>query len=659
MLLSVRMAQVPTVGIDVGGTFTDLALIVDGEMRLAKVPSTPDDQSLGVADAIAAARLSGPMLLAHATTVATNALLERRGARTALVTTEGFRDVIEIGRQVRFDLYDLSARRPAPLVPRDLRFTVRERTGPEGIVVPLDPHSVEACLEALAATEVEAVAVCLLFAFSDPTHERAVAAAIRHALPGVHVSLSSEVLPEYREYERFSTTVVDAFLAPEMKHYLSRLVARTTPLGATDARVMQSSGGVTSVDEAMRLPASCVLSGPSGGVVGAWAVASELGHHNVLTMDIGGTSADVAVIIDGNVVVTNERTVAGAAIRLPMLDIKTISAGGGSIVSRDPAGGIRVGPRSAGADPGPACYGHGGTSPTLTDANLVLGYLADGQVLGERIRLDLSQAEEALAAVAEPVGLSVPELAAGVARITAANIAQALREITIERGLDPRGFALVAFGGAGAMHACAVADELHLDEVVVPLAGGVLSALGLAIADMRADCVRTVLLDGEDVNSDQLEAVFVELEHELDERLPGATLRRQADVRYRRQGHELTVSASALPELVNGFHALHEQRYGNAVRTEPVLVVNARVTATREQLERTLAKTAMAADGREQRAAWFDGTLHEATVVQGIAPDSLEQGPAIVELEGSTCVVPPGWVVSVGAGVALRLVRSE
>jgi N-methylhydantoinase A len=648
------------VGVDIGGTFTDVAAVVDGNLRIAKVLSTPHDQSLGVADGIRAASVHGPTLLAHGMTVATNALLERRGARTALVTTEGFRDLIEIGRQARADLYDLTARRGAPLVPRELRFTVRERVGPEGIIVPLDEDSVEQCVAALAAAKVEAVAVCLLFAFRDPAHERALGKAITRALPNVHVSLSSQVLPEFREYERLSTTVADAFLAPEMTRYLSGIVERVAPLGVVETRIMQSSGGVVGIEEAARLPVSCVLSGPAGGVIGAAAIARELGHLNVLTLDVGGTSADVAAIVDGEVGVTSERVVAGVALRLPILDVHTISAGGGSIVWVDGGGGLRIGPKSAGASPGPAAYARGGTAATVTDANVLLGYLRDGAVLGSQVRLSAEHAEHALSVVAEQTELSPIELAAGVTQLTATAVAQALREITIARGLDPREFALVVFGGAGALHACSVADELAIPIVLVPFAGGVLSALGLALSDTRIDSVRSVLADAAALDPAELNKWFEELEHALGVRLRGARFARHADIRYRRQAHELTVEAGAPGDLVARFHAMHRQRHGYALEQEPVQIVNIRTTATLPNPNAKCVPHAHPLSGASEvtRAAWFEGELRETIVISGIPPADVHlEGPAIVELDGSTCVVPPRWRATTADRIALRLER--
>lgn len=641
-----------------GGTFTDLVGVVEGRLTAVKVPSTPDDQSRGVADALTRSGVKGPLLLAHGMTVATNALLERRGARTALVTTEGFRDLIEIARQDRADLYDLSCRRPAPLVDRTLRFTVRERVGPQGVIIPLDEDSVEKCVAQLADAGVDAVAVCLLFAFRDPAHERAVGEAVRAALPGVHVSLSSDVLPEFREYERLSTTVADAYLAPEMTHYLSRLVGRVKTLGVERTLVMQSSGGVASVEDAARLPVSCVLSGPAGGVVGARTLAHASGYEDVLTLDIGGTSADVAAIIGGELSVTTERSAAGVAIGLPMLDIHTISAGGGSIVWVDEGGGLRVGPRSAGAIPGPACYGLGGTEATVTDANLVLGYLADGALLGGSVRLRRDLAERALAPVADGLHLTLTEVAAGVLTVAAMDVAQALREVSVERGLDPRTFVLVPFGGAGAMHACAVAEELEIPRLLVPLAGGMLSAYGLASSEPRADAVRSII--GLDQNEVQLEQLFRSLECELHARIPDATFTRQLDVRYRGQSHQLTVEARSFHNVRERFDVMHRRRYGYAMTEADMDIVNVRVTAraVRRRDDQPFASFDKARSCAD-RLAWFDGEERPVRVWAAGVDATPSNGPLIVELHGSTCVVAPGWRVTRVTAGALHLERER
>ena len=625
-----------SVGVDVGGTFTDLVAVVDGELVSAKVPSVPGEEARGIAAALAAAGVEAGAVgvLAHGTTVATNALLERRGARTALVTTEGFRDVIEIGRQDRASLYDLTAHKPASLVSRELRITVRERMGPEGVVVPLDDASLREAVAAVAAAQVEAVAVCLLFAFLHPEHERAVGDALRVSLPGVLVSLSSELLPEFREYERCSTTVANAYLAPVLSAYLEKIEPR--PL------VMQSSGGVADAASAAARPASCVLSGPAAGVVGAAFVAGAGGFEDVLTFDMGGTSTDVAAVLGGEAQVTAESVVAGVPIRFPMVDVHTIGAGGGSIAWLDDGGALRVGPRSAGARPGPASYGLGGEAATVTDANLVLGYLADGAVLGGEVRLDRALAEEALARLpvdesshnrsnpslrdrvsngtsSDAAGRAI-EAAAGVVRVVEAEMARALRVVSVERGIDPRRLALVAFGGAGPLHACALAEELGMERVLVPLASGMLSALGLAAADLRRDYVG---------------GSFVEMEARAARDLPAAATLRLVDARYRGQSHELTVDAE---EWESNLAEEHERRYGFRPDAEPEAVTR-RLVAILPRQRPSLPSRARSTSPSSRRAhldgGWLDLPVH--------GPGSAVTGPAIVELPGSTCLVRAGW----------------
>ena len=623
-----------SVGVDVGGTFTDLVAIADGALVTAKVPSVVGDEARGVAAVLAAAGVAAEAVdvLAHGTTVATNALLERRGARTALVTTEGFRDVLEIGRQNRASLYDLTAHKPLPLVPRELRFTVRERMGPEGVLIPLDRVSLEETLSRLTTAEVEAVAVCLLFSFLHPEHERAVGEEIRAALPAVRLSLSCDLLPEFREYERTSTTVANAYLAPSLAAYLERIEPR--PL------VMQSSGGVVDVGAAVARPASCVLSGPAAGVVGAAFVAAAGGLEDVVSFDMGGTSTDVACVLGGEAQVTAESVVAGVPIRFPMVDVHTIGAGGGSLAWLDEGGALRVGPRSAGARPGPACYGLGGDEPTVTDANVVLGYLADGAVLGGKVTLDRALAERAVARLpvdepAHKANATSPDAAGtadatpvdaalGVIRVAEAEMARALRVVSVERGIDPRGLALVAFGGAGPLHACALAEELGMERVLVPLASGVLSALGLAVADLRRDYVAPASVP------------FEQLEAHADDDLPGAVRRRLVDARYRGQSYELTVDADGWEDA---FAAAHEQRYGFYLDAGLELVTRRVVAVLRRPRPDLRAAGTTTAAGTTRRACvdgdWLDLPVH--------GPGSTVSGPALVELPGATCLVRPGW----------------
>lgn len=632
-----------------GGTFTDLvALSEDGALVTAKVPSTPEDQSVGVTNALETSEIEPDAVdaLAHGMTVATNALLERSGARLALVTTEGFRDVLEIARQDRPSLYDLTQDRPPPLVPRELRFTVKERMGPKGEILALDEESLGAAVSAVKEAEVEAVAVCLLFAFMHPEHEKQVGEALREELPDLHVSLSSEVLPEFREYERFSTTAADAYLAPRLAAYLKNLAGKVEDDGAPSPLVMQSSGGVVPIDDAVSDAAGCLLSGPAGGVVGAAYIGSLSGYRDLLTFDMGGTSTDVAPVVDGEAQTTTETVIAGVPIKLPMVDLHTVSAGGGSIAWADAGGALRAGPHSAGAEPGPAAYGQGGEEPTVTDANLFLGYLADGAELGGEVVLQRELSEKALEALGEEVGLDALEVALGVVRVANAEMVRALRVISVERGLDPREFALLAFGGAGGMHACSLAEELGIETVLVPKAGGVLSALGLAISDLRRDYVRPYLVNLTEVDEGELEGKFEDMAYAAAEDLGKAEHTRRADLRYRGQSFELTVEADSLEKLEERFHAAHEQRYGYRMEDESVELVNVRLIATvpveKPEPEEPPPESE-AESGR--REANFDGEWREVPVFDRdtLGEGSEVAGPAIVEFRESTCVVRPGW----------------
>ena len=635
-------------GVDVGGTFTDLVALSDGTLVTAKVPSTPRDQSEGVMNAVRTSEVEPGAVsaLAHGMTVATNALLERRGARIALVTTEGFRDVLEIARQNRASLYDLAADRPPPLVPRELRFTVTERMGSEGKILPLDDESLKAAVSAVEEAEVEAVAVCLLFAFAHPEHEERVGEALREALPDVYVSLSSEVLPEFREYERFSTTAADAYLAPRLAAYLKNLAGKAEDSGVPPPLIMQSSGGVARIDDAIEDAAGCVLSGPAGGVVGAAYVGALGGYHDLLTFDMGGTSTDVAPIIGGEAQTTTETVVAGVPIKLPMVDVHTVSAGGGSIAWADAGGALRVGPRSAGAEPGPAAYGMGGEEPAVTDANLYLGYLRDGAELGGEVVLQRDLAEEALDNLGERLGLDVQETALGIVRVANAEMVRALRVISVERGLDPREFALLAFGGAGGMHACSLAEELGIETVLVPRAGGVLSALGLAISDLRHDYVRPYLAPLAEVDAAEFEERFEGMEKIASDELEAPEFTRRADLRYTGQSFELTVEADPLEKLEERFHAAHEQRYGYRMDDEPVELVNLRLIATVPVEKPGLDEPAAEDEAvSERREANFDGEWLEVPVYdrESMGEGSEVEGPAIIEFKESTCVVRPGW----------------
>ena len=502
-------------GVDVGGTFTDAVLATGGRLVTAKAPTTPDDQSEGVMAAVGAAleragaAAEEVTAFAHGMTVATNALLEGRGARTVLVATEGFTDVVELGRQSRADLYRLCAARPAPLVPPERRVAAPERCGPAGVLRALEDPA--ALAREVAALEPEAVAVVLLHAYAHPAHERAIGEALRDALAGVHVSLSHDVVGTFREYERAATTEIDAALSPLLARYLRRLLEQAADAGLPEPRIMQSSGGLAAAQLAAAHAAYTVLSGPAGGAAAAALVARRSERPDLVCFDMGGTSCDVCVVEGGAVRETAGREVGGRPLALPMVDIHTVGAGGGSVAWRDPGGALRAGPRSSGAVPGPACYGRGGDKPTVTDANLLLGRLGTDAPLAGGVALDRAAAEQAVGALAGEVGLDLPACAEGIVRVADAEMVRALRVMTVEQGIDPRRFALLAFGGAGPLHAAAIADELGMTTILCPRASGVLSALGLAAADRRASEQRTVLLGGDALTDDALATAREEL----------------------------------------------------------------------------------------------------------------------------------------------------
>lgn len=639
------------VGVDVGGTFTDLVALVDGQVVTAKVPSTPEDQSLGTMNAFrrSSVEAQGVGVFAHGMTVATNALLERAGARTALIVTEGFRDVIEIGRQNRPSLYDLTKSPEPPLVPRGLRFTVKERVGPNGVLTPLEDSEIDRVVAEVAAAGVEAVAVCFLFSFVDPSHERRIGEALAAAVPGLHISMSHEVLPEFREFERLSTTVADAYLAPRLSSYLANLDREAQAAGIPSPAVMQSSGGVFDIADAARSPARCVLSGPAGGVVGAAFLGEAGGFRNVLTFDMGGTSTDVAPIVDGSIQITTSSVLGGVPIKFPIVDVHSVSAGGGSIAWIDEGKALRVGPRSAGAVPGPACYGLGGEEVTVTDANLLLGYLRDGAELGGQVTLRRDLAEKALVELGRKAGLDPIGTAQGVIDVANAEMVRALRVISVERGLDPRQFALSAFGGAGPLHACSVAEELGIRTILVPRPSGVLSALGLAISEIRTDLVSTYHGPLDRSATGPIAAAFTDLESRTPRDGGDVRITRLADLRYRGQSFELTIPADDLVGLQEAFHNAHERLYGYRMEDEPIQVVNLRVVATVPgefpELKEPSANGAPGGGSMGSREVTISGERHQVSVHdrERLGRGSRLHGPAIVEFAGATCLVGPAW----------------
>jgi N-methylhydantoinase A len=579
---------VAVLGIDVGGTFTDAVLVADGRISAAKVPTSARQEEAVLAAARAVGAADDVERFTHGTTVATNALLERKGARTAFVATAGFEHLLHLRRQTRAHLYRLCDDHPEPLVPLTRCFGVSERIGPEGVLRPLD-------LESLPELDAEAVAVCLLFSFRDSSHEEAVAGELRRRLPAARVVASHEVAPEFREYERASTTAIDAYLGPVLDRYLRALAERTAEAGLPEPLVMRSSGGVASIAEAAAHPAFALLSGPAAGVVGAALVARDVGRPNAISFDMGGTSTDVCLIAGGEAERTSEHELAGYPVRLASVDLHTVGAGGGSIASIDEGGALHVGPDSAGAIPGPACYGSGGRRPTVTDANLVLGRLP--AELPGGLRLDREAAQRALGEI-DP---------AAVVEVVNAEMLRALRVVSVERGHDPREFALVAFGGAGPLHACALAEELEIQTVLVPEAAGMLSALGLAASDERRDRVRSYVVPLAEAG---------ELPEEG-----------EADLRYAGQSFELTVPLG--PELAESFHRAHEARYGYADRGRAIELVAVRTAEVRPG----------------PRIEPSRSSRQEVS------------GPHVLELDGSTCWLPPGWV-GVRDGSIWRLTRA-
>ncbi len=686
------------IGIDIGGTFTDVAAVEQetGRFRLAKLLTTSRDFGAAVIDGIGVAVTEADIapadvaLLAHATTVVTNALLEAKGARTGFVTTRGFRDVLELRRSSRSDLYDLFQDGPAVLVPRRWRFEITERIDAAGeVVVPLAEAELPALVAAIRAAGLQTVAVSCLFSFLDDRHERRIGAALREALPGVAVFLSCEVLPEIREFERASTTAVCAYVGPILAAYLARLGQATRALGLPELHVMASSGGVVDVPEVLRMPAMAVESGPAAGVVAAAVAGRQLGMPDLISFDMGGTTAKASLIAGGAVAVTAEFEVGGAGnakrwlqgtghpVRVPVIDLAEVSAGGGSIASVDAGGALKVGPRSAGADPGPACYGRGGTAATVTDANVVLGLLDRTALLGGGLKIDAQAAEAAvMRAVGDRLGLSAPEAASRILDVVNANMAEALRIVSIERGHDPRGFALIAFGGAGPVHAAALAEALQIPAVIVPPAPGAFSALGLVASDLKRDYARTLYSDLGSLDPARVDAVFAGMAAQGQAMLAQAgvpperrSLQRQADVRYRRQAYELTVdlpdgtvTRAALDAAAAAFHAKHAQTYGHANPAEPVQLVTLRLTATGRLPGLVLAQHGDAAEARlSHRDVWFGGVCHGATPVHwrdGLITGAALAGPAVIEAMDSTVVVPPAWTARVDERGYLRMTRN-
>ena len=646
------------VGIDVGGTFTDIAILRDGVLSVHKLPSTPADPSQGVRQGIAEID-AGPAQYVHGSTVATNALLEGKGGRTALVTTLGFEDVLEIGRQSRADLYDLNLDRAPALAPWELRFGLPERVDFKGeILEDLQDDAIETLLNLLRGARVDGVAVSFLFSFLNPLHEEKLLAALRRMPDAPFISVSSQVIPEFREYERTSTVVVNSYVGPVMARYLGEL---EQSLGS-GLRIMQSSGGSITARLASEQPVRTILSGPAGGVVGAFYTGSQAGYPDIITLDMGGTSTDVS-LCPGRIKETTSATLGGYPISVPMIEIHTVGAGGGSIAHVDAGGALVVGPESAGADPGPACYGQGDRI-TVTDANLVLGRLMPAQFLGGRLALDRERSQTLISELAREIGTTPEAAALGIIRVVNANMERAIRTISLERGYDPRLFTLVPFGGAGPMHCCELAQELGIPRVLIPTHPGILSALGVAIADIVKDYSRTVMLRGEDINQARLEEEFHGMEGQAraelrQEGLPADEMvsRRYLDARYVGQSFELTIDFPSLSRradlqraIANSFYQAHLQRFGYADRNEAVEIVNLRLKmelavekpqATPQQQAQDDASAAQMGETEvDFRQGPVAATMYNRDL---LLPGNRIAGPSLLVQLDTTIVVPPGW----------------
>ncbi len=661
------------IGIDVGGTFTDLVSVdAQGRVTIAKVPSTPDDQSLGVMDGLdrlaAALGIDRAEMLArsewivHGTTVATNALLEHKGAKVGLLTTEGHRDIIEMREGLKDDRYNLRQPPPMQLVPRERRLGVRERMRPDGQVeIALDRGSLDDAIEVLESQGVEAVAICYLHSWRDASHERATAEALRAAMPGVYVALSADVLPQIKEYDRLCTTVVNAYVGPALERYLTRLEARLREAGLrAPLLIIQSHGGVATIAEAVRLAAGGVLSGPAGGVAGSQYAARLLGHGDLIPFDMGGTSTDISLVVGGEAAIASDRRIAGQRVALQSLDIASIGAGGGSIARVDHSRVLHVGPASAGAQPGPACYGRGGTEATVTDANLVLGFLDADNFLGGRARLDRHAAEVAVDRIADRLGVDRMTAAAGIHRVINTHMAEGIRLVSVRRGIDPRRFAILSFGGAAALHVTDVARQLHLERVIVPRLSAVLSAWGMLACDLRCEVARTHIGDASRLDARQVRAAFREMEAEGRQRLAAASfsgpvrVRPSADMRYGEQVFEVNVpldridfeAPDLLQKMADAFHSRHEDLYTYSLRDQEAVLVNARVAVIGElpALPQEPALSARPPARPTSERPIYLGQWREVPVYEfdALAPDQVIDGPAVIESATTSVLLRSG-----------------
>ena len=673
------------IGVDIGGTFTDVAVVneKDGTIGVTKVSSTPGNFGQAVLEALEQAlnkfdiEVDNVTLLAHATTVVTNAILEENGAKVGLIATRGFRDILELRRSARADLYDLFQDPPSTLVQRRNRLEISERIGADGkVVIPLAEDEIDELVAKLKAAKVEAVAISLLFSFLNDEHEALLGRRLRAALPGVPIFLSSEVLPEIREFERTSTTAICAYVGPILSSYLERLKGAITSKGLPAPYVMGSGGGLFEIEESLKMPAMAAESGPAAGVIAAALAGQQIDRSKLLSFDMGGTTAKASLIQDGIIETPPEYEVGGEGsgsrwlhgtghpIRVPVIDLAEVSAGGGSIAWVDPAGSLRVGPKSAGAMPGPVCYDRGGIDPTVTDANLILGRLDATTLLGGDLLIDFSKAEQAIREkIADPLKVSIDQAAASIIQIVNNSMSEALRIVSVERGHDAREFALICFGGAGPLHAAALAEELQIKEVIVPPIPGAFSALGLIGSDISRDYGRTYFTILDEAEAEALETSYRELEESARDMLSKTNipegnwvLKRSMDVRYVRQAYELNVDVSnpVTPsnflDLAGSFHEKHATTYGHANKEERIQIVTLRLSATAKLPElkiRQRVKTDAAIEIKKRtREVWFEKSGKISTSIfdrEAIQLGTTITGPAIIESLDSTLVVPPDW----------------
>ena len=661
------------IGIDVGGTFTDLVAVdAEGRVSIAKAASTPADQSLGVMDGLdrlaealsldRAAMLARTQIIVHGTTVATNALLEHKGAKVGLLTTEGHRDVVEMREGLKDDRYNLRQPPPVQLVPRQRRLGVRERMRADGRTeIALDRGSLENAIATLAGAGVEAIAICYLHSWRDDAHERATAEAVRAAIPHAYVCRSSEVLPQIKEYDRVCTTIVNAYVGPVLERYLTRLATRLREARyAGPVLIIQSHGGVSTIADAVRLAAGSVLSGPAGGVAGSRYAARLIEHGDLIPFDMGGTSTDISLVIGGEAAIASDRRLAGQRVALQSLDIASIGAGGGSIARVDAGGVLHVGPESAGAIPGPACYGRGGTQATVTDSNLVLGFLDPDSYLGGRSRLDRSAAEAAVDIVAERLGIDRMAAAEGIHRVIDTRMAEGIRLVSVRRGVDPRRFAILSFGGAAGLHVTDVARQLDLRRVIVPRLAAVLSAWGMLACDLRYEIARTHIGDASRLDAEGLRAAFREMEAEGRRRLAAAShtgpvrVHRSADMRYGEQIFEVNVrlddldfgSSDLMLRIASAFHARHEELYTYSLPDQEAVLVNARVAVVGElpDLPQEPNLTIRPpGEPRGHRKIYLGGWRSVPVyALDNLAPGQIIDGAAIVESATTTVLLRAG-----------------